>query len=250
MIFKEFGNSGCPVIILLHGGGLSWWSWKRQIELLQKDHFVVTPVIDGHGEDRDTLFTGISSSAEKLISYINEKHGGKVFAVCGLSIGAQIAVDVLSKAPDIAEYAVLESALVIPMKRMAALTVPMYKMSYGLIKKRWFAKLQAKTLLVPDESFPDYFLDSSHMSMESLINMSVSNGNYSLPEGANDISAKTLILVGEKELPVMKRSAQLLHETISGSTLKVMTRYGHGELCIANPDEYVGILSEFIQEKQ
>jgi pimeloyl-ACP methyl ester carboxylesterase len=249
MIFKEFGSIGSPVIVLLHGGGLSWWSWKRQIELLRKDHFVVTPVIDGHGEDGDTLFTGISPSAEKLISYINEKHNGKVLAVCGLSIGAQIAVELLSMAPNITEYAVLESALVIPMKYMAEMTAPIYKMSYGLIKKRWFAKLQSKTLFVPEESFPDYFADSSRMSRESLINMSLSNGSYSLPQGVSCTSAKTLILAGEKELPVMKKSARLLHETIGGSTLKVMDKYGHGELSLANPDEYIRILSGFIREQ-
>jgi len=37
MIFKEFGNKNMPVIIFLHGGGLSWWSWKPQIKALQKE---------------------------------------------------------------------------------------------------------------------------------------------------------------------------------------------------------------------
>ncbi len=46
MIFKEFGYKTMPVIIFLHGGGLSWWSWKPQIETLQKDYHIVTPIID------------------------------------------------------------------------------------------------------------------------------------------------------------------------------------------------------------
>ena len=25
MIFKEFGDKNAPVIVFLHGGGLSWW---------------------------------------------------------------------------------------------------------------------------------------------------------------------------------------------------------------------------------
>jgi predicted esterase len=35
MIFKEFGNKNKPVIIFLHGSGLSWWSLKPQIEALR-----------------------------------------------------------------------------------------------------------------------------------------------------------------------------------------------------------------------
>jgi pimeloyl-ACP methyl ester carboxylesterase len=50
MIFEKFGDKNMPVIILLHGGGLSWWSWKYQIEAFQKYYYVVTPIIDGHGE--------------------------------------------------------------------------------------------------------------------------------------------------------------------------------------------------------
>lgn len=38
MIFKEFGNKDNPVIIFLHGGGLSWWSLKPQIEELQNEY--------------------------------------------------------------------------------------------------------------------------------------------------------------------------------------------------------------------
>ena len=37
MIFKKFTNKGKPVIILIHGGGLSWWNYKDEIMLLKDD---------------------------------------------------------------------------------------------------------------------------------------------------------------------------------------------------------------------
>ncbi|HVJ50767.1 alpha/beta hydrolase [Desulfitobacterium sp.] len=72
MIFKEFGDKNMPVIILLHGGGLSWWSWKPQIEALQKDYCIVTPIIDGHGDAYNTPFVSIKKSAEQVIKYITQ----------------------------------------------------------------------------------------------------------------------------------------------------------------------------------
>ena len=164
MIFKEFGNKNMPVIIFIHGGGLSWWSWKPQIEVLQKNYRIITPIIDGHGDACDTTFVSIKESAEQVIKYIKENCNGKIFALCGLSIGAQIIVEILSKESDITENAVIESALVYPIKMVIALTVPMYNMCYGLIKKRWFAKLQAKTLNVPVELFETYYQESSRMT--------------------------------------------------------------------------------------
>jgi pimeloyl-ACP methyl ester carboxylesterase len=52
MLFKEFGNPNAPTIILLHGGGLSWWSWKNVISLMAPEYHIVTPVIDGTGKMR------------------------------------------------------------------------------------------------------------------------------------------------------------------------------------------------------
>ena len=245
MIFKEFGNKNKPVIIFLHGGGLSWWSLKPQIEALQKDYFIVAPIIDGHGDDWNNTFISIKNSAERVIDYIEDNCNGKVFAICGLSIGAQIVVEILSQECDITENAVIESALVYPMKMATKLTVPMYNMCYGLIKKRWYAKLQAKTLNVPEELFQSYYIDSSRMTRESLINITKSNGDYSISPTLCNTKAKTLILVGEKELSVMKKSAKLLRDTIKDSSLKVIERGGHGEISLIHTDRYIDILQRF-----
>lgn len=249
MIFKEFGNKNNPVILLFHGGGLSWWSLKPLIEELQKNHYVVTPIIDGHGEDWNNTFISIENSATQAIDYIKESLKGKVFAICGLSIGAQIVVEILSKEPDITEYAVIESALVYPMKTTTKLTVPMYHLCYRLIKKRWFAKLQAKTLNVPDDLFETYYLESAQMSKQSLINLTISNGGYSLPLTLCKTKANVLVLVGEKELSIMKKSAKLIHDTIKGSTYKVIKKSGHGEISLIRPNEYLDILQRHFQPK-
>ncbi|EJO5348339.1 alpha/beta hydrolase [Clostridium botulinum] len=247
MIFKEFGNKNRPVIILIHGGGLSWWSWKAQIEVLEKNYCVVTPIIDGHGDDYDTEFVSIKKSAEEIIKYVKENWNGKVFAIGGLSIGAQITVEILSQESDITENAVIESALVYPMKMVSAMIVPTYNMCHGLIKKRWYAKLQAKTLNVPDQLFETYYEDSSRMTKGSLINIAKSNGDYPMPSNLSKTKAKTLILVGEKELGVMKKSAELLHNTIKGSSLKIIEKSGHGEISLIHPDKYIDLLKEFFE---
>ncbi|MHC1683922.1 MAG: alpha/beta fold hydrolase [Clostridiaceae bacterium] len=245
MIFKEFGNKNKPVIIFLHGGGLSWWSLKPQIKALQKDYFIVTPIIDGHGDDWNNTFISIKKSAERVIDYIKDNCNGKTFAICGLSIGAQIVVEILSQECDITENAVIESALVYPMKITTKLAVPMYNLCYGLIKKRWYAKLQAKTLNVPEDLFESYYNDSSRMTKESLINITKSNGDYSISSTLYNTKAKTLILVGEKELPIMKKSAKLLHDTINDSSLKVIEKSGHGEISLIHTDRYIDLLQCF-----
>ncbi len=245
MLFKETSDKHLPTIILLHGGGLSYWSLQSVINKLQSNFHVVTPIIEGHGENGTEEFVSIQDSAEKLISYIDKNCNGKVFAIGGLSIGAQIVTEVLSQRTEIAEYAIIESALVYPIKATAALTIPTYKLFYGLVKKKWFSKMQAKSLCVPDDMFERYYQDSLKITKQSLINITLSNGNFHLKNSISNTSAKVLIIVGEGEIGIMKKSARRLQEVIRNSELYIAPAMKHGELSLVYPDKYVEIIKSF-----
>lgn len=245
MIVKETTNTQMPTIILLHGGGLSFWSWRRIVEQLQSEFHVVTPIIDGHGEDGDEEFISIQDSAGKLIEYIDTNCNGRVFAIGGLSIGAQIIIEVLSQRANIAEYAILESPLVYPIKRAGALTVLSYNLFYGLIKRRWFSKLQAKTLCVPAHMFEQYYQDSLKISKQSLINITLSNGNYDLKSSIGHTTSKVLIVVGENEIGIMRKSAQRLKKAIKDSELYIAPEMKHGEMSLVYPEKYVELVKGF-----
>ncbi len=246
MIFKETVNKDLPTIILLHGGGLSNWSLEKIVNQLQNDFHLVTPIIDGHGEDGEE-FLSINDSATKLIDYIDTHCNGKIFAIGGLSIGAQIVTEVLSLRETIAEYAIIESALVYPMKGVANMTVPIYKLCYELLKKRWFAKMQAGTLCVSPDMFERYYQDSIKMTRQSLINMTISNANYDLKDSISNTKSKVLIMVGEKEIGIMIKSAHRLHEVIEGSQLYISLNMKHGEISLRYPDKYIELVKSFLE---
>ena len=66
MNYREFGTEHRDTILLLHGGGLSWWNYQAEAELLQSEYRVVLPILDGHaGSDRP--FTSIESNAAELV---------------------------------------------------------------------------------------------------------------------------------------------------------------------------------------
>ena len=247
MIFKEFGNINFPTMIFIHGGGLSDWSLKPIVAEFQKKFHIIAPIIDGHGEAAAETFISISNSAAKLIHYIDTQCNGRVFAIAGLSIGAQIVTEVISQRDDITQYAIIESALVYPIKGIVTFTAPAYQMCYGLIKQRWFSKLQAKSLCVPPNMLEIYYNDSIKMSKQSLINIALSNGTYDLKETTSNTKAKVLIIVGEKEIPVMKKSAQKLHQIIPGSELYIVPGMKHGELSLKYPQKYIEALKKLFK---
>ncbi len=66
MIVTEFGIKNKEIIVLFHGGGLSWWNYMDEIELLKNQFHVLLPALDGHsGSDAD--FTSIEDNAARII---------------------------------------------------------------------------------------------------------------------------------------------------------------------------------------
>lgn len=245
MLFKEFGDPKALTIILLHGGGLSYWSLKDVTSLLTPEYHVVTPIIDGYGEDSYETFVSIEDSADKLIGYIKSYCNGHVFMLGGLSIGAQIVLETISKQADIADFAILESALVLPIRGIKILAAPMCQISYGLIKKRWFSKLQARELCISEDMFEKYYFDSIKMSKQSLVNTILSNSTYEIKAGIKNTKAKVLIIVGEKEIAAEKESAQILSRSIPNNQLYIASKMKHGQLSLNYPEQYVELLKAF-----
>ena len=68
MEYKEYGSKNNDIIILLHGGGLSWWNYIDEISLLENEFHIVIPILDGHSGS-DTNFTSIESNALEIINF-------------------------------------------------------------------------------------------------------------------------------------------------------------------------------------
>ena len=241
----EFGQHNTDVVMLLHGGGLSWWNYREVAKRLAEQYHVVLPVLDGHA-DSDAPFTSIEDNAARLISYIDAHFGGQVLLLGGLSLGGQIAVEMLSQRKDICRYALLESTLVKPSKLTASLIGPTFGMSYGLIKQKWFAKLQADYLGIPKPLFDDYFRDTCAIGKADMIAFLKANSLYTIKPELSETTAKTKIVAGAKEQKSIRDSAKLLQEAIPGSRMEILPGLWHGDLSINHPAQYVRMLTEWI----
>ena len=246
MRYVEYGNQNPETIILLHGGGLSWWNYRDVAQLLSDRFHVVLPILDGHA-DSDAPFTSIDDNAARIIAYIDQHFGGNVLAIGGLSLGGQIAVEMLTQRPDICRFALLESTLVKPSKLTYALIGPTFGMSYGLIKQKWFAKMQAAYLGIPKKLFNDYFRDTCKINKEDMIAFLQSNSAYSIKPALRDAQAKVHIVFGSKEQTSIRTSGKLLNHTILGSTMEVLPGYRHGDLSLNHPQAYAQKLLTMIR---
>ena len=132
MIFHEFGDCTLPHIMLIHGGGNAWWNYLRQACVLARHYHVILPTLDGHGEECQTPYVSTERTADQLMDYIQQHSGGHLFALCGVSLGGQIVMELLTRKPDLTEKAIIDGSLCYPQPPMARFCI----VSVWLIPRR------------------------------------------------------------------------------------------------------------------
>lgn len=247
MHYVEYGKENNNIILLLHGGGLSWWSYEDTAKSLQKDFHIILPILDGHAES-DKPFTTIEDNAAEIIAFIDAHFGGSVFMIGGLSLGGQILLEILSQRNNICKYAIIESALVIPSKITHSMIKPAFGSCYGLIQYKWFSKLQFKSLKIKPDLFDCYYKDTCDISKNDMIAFLQANSLYSLKESIKSCEAKVFVFVGEKENNTMLKSAEMIHQTLRNSFLQVISKLYHGEFSINHGKDYANKIREIIEE--
>lgn len=246
MNFKEYGSKDKDTILLLHGGGLSWWNYREVARLLEQDYHVILPILDGHAGS-DHPFTTIEENAAEIITFLDEHYHGSILLMGGLSLGAQILIEILSQRKDICSYALIESASVLPSKALNTFITPSLNLSYGLIKNKSFAKLQFQSLHIKEDLFEDYYRDTCQIKKEDMIEFLKANTSYSLKNCFKEATAKIHVYVGEKETNEIIHSAERICEKHASSELHRLPNLRHGEFSINNPTQYVDAIRKILK---
>ena len=191
-------------LLFLHGGGVGGWMWKKQLAHFSDYKCAVAEL------DFGTANASIERLANQLLHWAELNIGQRKVALIGFSIGAQIALQMVSKRPELFCFTMLNSPLTIPATLPNSIIRHAVRCTHPLIKNRSFSALQASALAIPAEDFETYYQQSLELSPLALTNMLEENMQFSIPEDFPDIKTNVLVTVGEKEKPIVKQSAAKL----------------------------------------
>ncbi|MDN7241326.1 alpha/beta hydrolase [Planococcus sp. N028] len=244
--FKEYGDKSAPLMLFIHGGGVSSWMWEEQIHYFTRFHCIV-PDLPEHGLSIQQNEFSIHESAELLIKLIEEKAKGKQVILIGFSLGSQVLIQILSSRPDLIDIAIVNSALTRPFPYAKKFIRPTISLSFPLIKRRWFSKFQAKQLYINEAYFEKYFEESCQLEPETLIRVLEENMSFKIPAGFGKADAKILVTVGENEKSIMKKSAKDIVDANSNCIGIVIPGIGHG-VPLAMPDFFNHMIETWVNQ--
>lgn len=90
MYVKELGKVDAPLLVFIHGGGVSGWMWDKQVDFFKEYHILI-PDLPGHGNNKKDHYVSIRNCAEAIINLIKTKSNGQKVTLIGLSHGVSLA---------------------------------------------------------------------------------------------------------------------------------------------------------------
>ena len=226
MHVSEFGPSDGPPVLLLHGGGVAGWMWTSLRRTLEATYKIVVPDLPGHGHSADEPYQSHTETVNAL-SQILVRGGSNPTAVIGFSLGAQLAIELASKYPELVDRVMVVSAQAKAMP-FAGLTLRALGAAAPLARNRRFARLQARELFVPEELMEEYIDTSAHITKTTLLAAVGDNMRFVLPATWSEFPGQALVLVGSRERALMRDSAKIIHAALPSSDMEIVPGRRHG----------------------
>ncbi|MGM9549051.1 MAG: alpha/beta fold hydrolase [Faecousia sp.] len=242
MDYLEFGDKNNPTVLLLHGAG-ALDTFRGQYCLADRYHLVV-PHLQGAGSAADQPYEPEVQVNELfgLIDHLGKEQVG----VIGHSLGAQIAVMLVSLHPERFSCGVFLSAWVNPAPKTVEMYCRLAGISAWMLHWGGLIRLQGKFWNYTKEQ-ADFMAAYSRKITPQVYRAFFENTlNLKTLPGYAAVRLPMLAICGSEEVTDMKASLQLLGENPHCRTM-ILPKAGH-DFPMRRPAELNPILVSFLEE--
>ena len=250
LYIKETGENNDETIVFLHGDGIAGWMWDEQVSAFNDYHCIV-PDLPGHGKSAEVKPVTVQDTADKIIDIIkNKAKNGKAHLV-GLSMGAQIAVQILNTSPEVVNHVLISGALV----RNSQPTESFLKLLDNLIAlylpdKNKIIRIMSyvRSYNIP-KNLLDKFRESTYViepySLDKILRETIL---FKMPDNLEHADVPVLVMAGEKDYRIINESALNLLNVLPNSKGAVALKVGH-LWNIENPELFNKTIRAWITDK-
>lgn len=230
MLFNEYGDKSKPTILLMHGMLQDWHSVYVFMHYLEDDYHLVIPAMNGMYPD-SPKFICFENECKEIEDYILSNHNGHILAVYGISQGATVMTELLSRNKIKIDYAFLDGLYVAHQGKLSGILA--YKM-FRKAKKNGgkFPKAMDIMMKLMGLSEEDYVMMKCiywNVSDISMYNNMVVNYTYKTKPSISDTDTKVYLWCGSKE-PYAKKSNNIVKKYLKSYNEEIWDGLGHGQM--------------------
>lgn len=237
----EAGDPAAPAIVLLHGAGMGAWMWQPQLAPLAARYHVLAPDLPGTGAAVDQGPFTLARAAAAVAALIRTRGGGRAH-VCGLSVGAMVALQLAQAAPETLASLTLSAGQV----HANPLLMIAQRVVMGFVPERAFTESLPAAF---ERGYPDMVeaarASARRTGKRGVLAVIHAAARADLRRALPRIAVPTLVLCGGDDrlnLPAARQIAA----AIPGATLRVIPGAGH-VWNLEQPEVFTRTLLEFVQ---
>jgi pimeloyl-ACP methyl ester carboxylesterase len=240
--YREDGEAGLPLLVLLHGFADSFTTWEGWVEELKPQFHIISLDFPGHGLTRAP--EGSYLSGERLADFVDAfaaKLSLPKFAVAGNSMGGGAAWQLAVRHPDRVNALILVDAAGFPNDKPSGDEPLAFKILRYRIGREILSKIDNKPLIeqglkadVYDKSLITPFIVNRFAEFQRapghrkiLMGVNLGQRGPSAPELLPGVKVPTLILCGESDPLIEPAAAKKFAAAIPSSTLITYPKVGH-----------------------
>lgn len=222
--FYQYGNPQGTPLVLIHGGAGGAWAWDETVKFLG-DFNCLLPELPEHGRNQSNGRFTVESAAESMLRFIQEQVPGGKAHVCGLSVGGQVLVEMLARAPEVVLSAVISGAQLLPVPgyRLGIYSETAMALVYWLGIRPWkhndaWIRWNMRTSAgIPDRHFESFKRNFQSLTRDGWAHVMSENYTYRAPAGLEKVSVPVLLIAGPHETADIQPTNRLLKSLFPNS---------------------------------
>ncbi|UCG82396.1 MAG: alpha/beta hydrolase [Dehalococcoidia bacterium] len=242
----ESGEVRNPMIVFLHGVGASGLMWESHLNALSLNYHCIAPDLPGHGGSNKFEWSSMDEITEYVYNLIG-RYPHKKAHVVGLSLGASVTINLLSKHGKVVDHAIVDGAGVIPIRAMKLIKLAVSALS-PFIHNSLVIKIIASSLGISREGFEGFMRDMKTVSPASFRRAFSQANEMTLPDGMDKVASRTLFVAGETEAKETRESNMKLAQLMVSASYCIAPKLGHGWLARAL-DMHVEMTKAWIEDR-
>lgn len=242
LYYDEYGSKENPTILLLHGAG-ALDTFCRQYCFSDKYHLVV-PHLAGAGKAAAEIYEP-EKTTEELFTLIKSLHKKRI-GVIGHSLGGQIAIMLVSKNPELFNFAIFLSAWVNPKPKTIQMYCSLARLSTKMLHCRRLLLLQGRYWHYTREQANNMAEYSKQITPQVYRSFFANTLDLSRLSEYQAVTIPMLAICGSEEIKDMKTSLKQLAQNPNCRTITLQG--ANYNFPMRNATQLNSILKQFIFE--
>jgi pimeloyl-ACP methyl ester carboxylesterase len=200
-----------------------WWMQTAALN----DFHCLNVDLPGHGRSNQVAWVSLADTAGHIATIIQARGQNQRAHLVGLSLGGYVALAFLERYAGLAGRVVISGVTAAPWPNRALLKPQLWLMS-ALMKRRWYASMQAKAVRLPPQMETAFTENLQAMDMAAYRRIMEEAAVFRPSPLLRHVNTPTLVTAGGNESKIITQSVTALQNLMPNAQGRIAPGLGHG----------------------